>query len=101
MRPFIVQSQLRKVPGEKRKNYRSLKHLLTMCVGGQILVPLAIQRFEGGNHSPEGIPRSNHCIDIATLDVNVWVGELFPVHSSLPKFEMNGNSNVRLTLFPA
>jgi hypothetical protein len=78
MRPFIVQSQLRKVPGEKRKNYRSLKHLLTMCVGGQILVPLAIQRFEGGNHSPEGIPRSNHCIDIATLDVNVWVGELFP-----------------------
>jgi hypothetical protein len=45
---------------------------------GGILVPLAMPPFERGNHSPAGISRLNHCIDIAALGGNVGVGEPFP-----------------------
>jgi hypothetical protein len=32
----------------------------------------------GGNHSPAGIPRLNHCIDITALSGNVGVGRTVP-----------------------
>jgi hypothetical protein len=40
-------------------------------------VPLAVQHFGRGNHSPADIPRLNHCIDIAALGGNLGIVELF------------------------
>jgi hypothetical protein len=38
----------------------------------------SLPRFNCGNRSPAGIPRLNHCIDIAVLGGDAGVGELFP-----------------------